>query len=40
MLKIGVTGSNGGGKDTFANYLVSKKDLSIFLFPILSARKL
>ncbi len=25
MLKIGVTGSNGGGKDTFANYLVSKK---------------
>lgn len=25
MLKIGVTGNNGGGKDTFANYLVSKK---------------
>jgi len=25
MLKIGVTGNNGGGKDTFANYLVSNK---------------
>ncbi len=25
MLKIGVTGNNGGGKDTFANYLVANK---------------
>lgn len=25
MLKIGITGNNGGGKDTFANYLVSNK---------------
>jgi len=28
MLKIGVTGNNGSGKDTFANYLVTKKSFT------------